>query len=230
MPDTLLFIEDDRPFCEFVEFGLSRKGFQVEVAYNAMTGLQKAYALHPNAVILDIMLPDLDGWQTCAHLREMSEVPIIILTALDAEENILKGLDLGADNYLVKPVTIDELSAQIQAVLRRIRRSNFKDCHHQEGHFSYEHVMVDFDRHEVTVGGQAIYLSPIEFRLLRVLVQHKGRLLPHSFLLREVWGPAYVSKIDSLRLYICILRRKIEQDATQPHLIHNEWGIGYRFE
>jgi DNA-binding response OmpR family regulator len=215
MTDTLLVIEDDRPFCELVEFGLSRKGFQVEVAHNAMTGLQKAYALHPDAVILDIMLPDLDGWQTCARLREMSEVPIIMLTALGATEDVVKGLTLGADNYLVKPVTIEELAAHIQAILRRTVRSDPPGVNGQEGRFTYEHLVVDFDRHEVTVDGQWVYLSRTEFRLLRVLVQHKGRLLSHGFLLREVWGPAYMSEIDYLRLYISYLRRKIEKDATR---------------
>jgi DNA-binding response OmpR family regulator len=215
MTDTLLVIEDDRPFCELVEFGLSRKGFQVEVAHNAMTGLQKAYALHPDAVILDIMLPDLDGWQTCARLREMSEVPIIMLTALGATEDVVKGLTLGADNYLVKPVTIEELAAHIQAILRRTVRSDPPGVKGQEGRFTYEHFVVDFDRHEVTVDGQWVYLSRTEFRLLRVLVQHKGRLLSHGFLLREVWGPAYMSEIDYLRLYISYLRRKIEKDATR---------------
>jgi two-component system KDP operon response regulator KdpE len=231
MTETLLLIEDDITLCEALRFMLTKKGFQVEVANSAITGLQKAYAVKPDAIILDIMLPDMDGWQTCARFREMSDVPIIMLTALGSEENVVKGLNLGADDYIIKPVTAEELSARVRALLRRVSRSSVpsSSSNGRGPIFTYENLVIDFDKHEVTVDGKRIDLSPTEFRLLSVLVRHKGRMLPHEFLLTEVWGPEYVGEIDYLRLYISYLRRKVEKDPTKPSLIHNEWGVGYRF-
>jgi DNA-binding response OmpR family regulator len=233
MTETLLLIEDDITLCEALRFMLTKKGFQVEVANNAITGLQKAYAVKPDAIILDIMLPDMDGWQTCARFREMSDVPIIMLTALGSEENVVKGLNLGADDYIIKPVTAEELSARVRALLRRVTRSSgpgSSSANNGRGPiFTYENLIIDFDKHEVTVDSKRVDLSPTEFRLLSVLVRHKGRMLPHEFLLTEVWGPEYVGEIDYLRLYISYLRRKVEKDPTKPNLIHNEWGVGYRF-
>lgn len=231
MAETLLLIEDDVTLCEALRFMLTKKGFQVEVANSALAGLQKAYAVKPDAIILDIMLPDMDGWQTCARFREMSDVPIIMLTALGSEENVVKGLNLGADDYLVKPVTAEELSARVRALLRRVSRASATNSinNSRSPIFTYENLVIDFDKHEVTVDTNRIDLSPTEFRLLSVLVRHKGRMLPHEFLLTEVWGSEYVGEIDYLRLYISYLRRKIEKDPTKPTLIHNEWGVGYRF-
>jgi two-component system KDP operon response regulator KdpE len=234
MTETLLLIEDDITLCEALRFMLTKKGFTVEVANNAITGLQKAYAVKPDAIILDIMLPDMDGWQTCARFREMSDVPIIMLTALGSEENVVKGLNLGADDYIIKPVTAEELSARVRALLRRVSRSSGPGSSSTSSNgrgpiFTYENLIIDFDKHEVTVEGNRVDLSPTEFRLLAVLVRHKGRMLPHEFLLTEVWGPEYVGEIDYLRLYISYLRRKVEKDPSKPNLIHNEWGVGYRF-
>jgi two-component system KDP operon response regulator KdpE len=233
MTETLLLIEDDVTLCEALRFMLTKKGFHVEVANSAITGLQKAYSVKPDAIILDIMLPDMDGWQTCARFREMSDVPIIMLTALGSEENVVKGLNLGADDYIIKPVTAEELSARVRALLRRVTRSSgpagATTSNGRGPIFTFENLVIDFDKHEVTVDGKRIDLSPTEFRLLSVLVRHKGRMLPHEFLLTEVWGPEYVGEIDYLRLYISYLRRKVEKDPSKPNLIHNEWGVGYRF-
>jgi two-component system KDP operon response regulator KdpE len=208
---------------------LIRNGFQVEVAHNAISGLKEAYALKPDAVILDIMLPDMDGWQVCRRLREMSDVPIIMLSALGSDENVIEGLNLGADDYIVKPVAVEELIARIRALLRRTSRSNPTERNHREPIFTYDYLVIDFDKYEVTVAGEKVKLSPTEFRLLSVLSRYQGRLLPHEFLLSEVWGPEYVSEEEYLRLYISYLRRKIEPDPSKPRLIHNEWGVGYRF-
>jgi len=229
MAMTLLLIDDDVSLCETLRYMLTKKGFQVEVAYNAIAGLQKAYALKPDAILLDIMLPNMDGWQACRRFREMSDVPIIMLTALGSEENIVEGLNLGADDYIVKPVTAEELSARIHALMRRVSRSGTNGSSSREPILTYDGLMIDFDKHEVTVEGKRVDLSPTEFRLLSVLTRHKGRVLPHEYLLTEVWGPEYTGEVDYLRLYVSYLRRKIEKDPTQPSLIHNEWGVGYRF-
>lgn len=233
MAERVLIIEDDTEFSKILELMLIKKGFQVDVAYNALTGLQKAYTYKPDAVLLDIMLPDLDGWQTCARFREMSDVPILMLTALSSEENVIRGLNLGADDYIIKPVTTEELSARLRAVLRRTNHSNNGNNGHtgqsRRAIFTHENLVIDFDRHEVTIDGEWVYLSSTEFRLLSVFAQHQGRILSHEFLLREVWGSEYINEVDYLRLYISYLRRKIEVDSSKPNMIHNEWGIGYRF-
>jgi two-component system KDP operon response regulator KdpE len=229
MATTLLLIDDDVSLCETVRFMLIRNGFQVEVAHNGISGLKQAYALKPDAVLLDIMLPDMDGWQVCRRLREMSDVPIIMLSALGSDENVIEGLNLGADDYIVKPVAVNELIARIRALLRRTSRSNPTKRNHREPIFTYDHLVIDFDKYEVTVAGKKVKLSPTEFRLLSVLSRHQGRLLPHEYLLSEVWGPEYVSEEEYLRLYISYLRSKIETDPSKPRLIHNEWGVGYRF-
>lgn len=227
--NTLLLIDDDVSLCEALRLMLVGKGFQVEMAHDAISGLQKAYAIKPDAILLDLMLPGMDGWQTCRRFREMSDVPIIMLTALDSEENVVEGLNLGADDYIVKPVTADELAARVRAVLRRVSRASSGTSSKRDPIFTQDSLVIDFDKYEVTVDGKRVDLSPTEFRLLSVLVRYKGRVLPHEFLLTEVWGPEYAGEIDYLRLYISYLRRKLEKDPNKPGLIYNEWGVGYRF-
>lgn len=227
MADTLLLIDDDISLCEILRLTLTKRGFEVEVAHDAISGLQKAYALKPDLIILDIMLPDMNGWQTCRRFREMSDVPIIMLTALGSKENMVQGLELGADAYLVKPVTTEELMARIRALLRRASRSKLNENDHTSI-FSYGNLVIDFNKREVTVDHKRVDLTPIEFRLLSILAQHKGRVVPHEYLLREVWGPDYVDEIHYLRLYISYLRQKIEKNSSKPRLIYNKWGVGYR--
>ena len=229
MSSTILLIEDDFILSETLRLMLTQKGFKVEVAGDAIAGLQKAYSIKPDVILLDIMLPGMDGWQACARFREMSDVPIIMLTAVGSNENIVKGLEMGADDYIVKPVTPEELTARIRALLRRVSLAGGKNNHRRSQILSYDFLTIDFDKHEVTVDGQRIDLSPTEFRLLSVLARNKGRMLPHEYLLNEVWGPEYTGDIDYLRLYVSYLRRKLEKDPKKPSLIQNEWGIGYRF-
>jgi two-component system KDP operon response regulator KdpE len=224
----LLIIDDDVQLCELLQLMLTKMDFEVEIAHDAVTGLRKAYTLKPNAIVLDIMMPGMDGWQTCQRFREMTDVPIIMLTALGAEDEVIKGLNLGADDYLVKPVTADELGARVKALLRRVSRSDSTSSH-REPILTQGNLIIDLDKYEVTVDGQRVDLSPTEFKLLSVLAKYKGRVLPHEFLLTEVWGAEYVGEIDYLRLYVSYLRRKLEKDPSNPDLIQNEWGVGYRF-
>jgi two-component system KDP operon response regulator KdpE len=228
----ILVIDDDPDWCELLRCKLSRAKFQVELAHNGMTGLQKAYTFGPDIILLDVMMPQMDGWQTCQRFRELTQAPIILLTALDSATDKIKGLNLGADDYLVKPFNWEELEARIQAALRRASRSstNGKDYYHRSKPiFAQDTLVINQDKHEVTLDGQRINLTPIEFRLLSTLAKHKGRVLPHSYLLTEVWGSEYLNELNSLRLYISYLRRKIEEDPANPRYIHSEWGIGYRF-
>jgi two-component system KDP operon response regulator KdpE len=228
MNAKVLFIDDDIQLSEMVVLVLSDLGFQVELAHDGSTGLRKAYEFKPDIIVLDIMMPGLDGWQTCQRFREMTDVPIIMLTALGSQDNVIKGLNLGADDYLVKPVTAQELAARIRALLRRVSRSN-GNGQKKQPILTQDNLVIDLNKYEVTLDGERVDLSPTEFRLLAVLAKYKGRVLPHEFLLTEVWGAEYSGEIDYLRLYISYLRRKLERDPSNPTLIHNEWGIGYRF-
>jgi two-component system KDP operon response regulator KdpE len=228
MSTTILLVDDDVLLCKTFELILTDMGFGVEMAHNGVEGLKKAYKLQPDVILLDVMMPDMDGWETCQRFKEMCDVPIIMLTAIDSQENVIKGLDLGADDYIVKTVTAEELGARIRAVLRRASRSNVSS-NKQKPVITQDNLVIDFDKHEVTVDNERVDLSPTEFRLLSVLARHKGRVLPHDFLLTQVWGPEYIGEIDYLRLYISYLRRKLEKDPSNPNLIYNEWGVGYRF-
>lgn len=230
MSANVLLIDDDVDLCKVMSLALTKLGFEVETAYDAISGLQKAYAMRPDVVVLDVMMPDMDGWQACERFREMTDIPIIFLTAMGNQSDIVKGLNLGADDYIVKPVTAQELGARVRAVLRRSAQGgNGTSGKSPTPILRFGDLMIDFDKYEVKVGNKRVDLSPTEFKLLSVLTRYKGRVLPHEFLLTEVWGPDYVGEIDYLRLYISYLRRKLEKDPSQPRLIHNEWGVGYRF-
>lgn len=229
MKPTLLVIEDDPVYSNLLNQLLTNKGFQVQVAHDATAGLQFAYSLKPDAVILDIMLPGVDGWQICSRLRDVSDVPIIMLTAFGSKDNVVKGLNLGADDFIIKPVTTNELVARIRAVLRRSAQVKNDNAGSRNEVVIFDNLTVDFRKHQVTVDGKRVNLSPIEFRLLSALIHHQGQILSHEFLLREVWGAEYVGEVEYLRQYISYLRHKLEKDPAKPNLIHNEWGYGYRF-
>jgi two-component system KDP operon response regulator KdpE len=224
MAERILVIEDDCAYAEMLRAGLERIGYKVDLAYNATEGLRRAFQNRPDLVILDIMMPGIDGWQVCQRFREMSDIPILMLTALASEDHKIKGLDLGADEYLVKPVTMEVLAAHIRALLRRAANSDST----LETVYEAQGLTIDIEKRAVTRDGKRIDLSPTEFRLLECLVRNKGRSLSHEFLLNEVWGPA-VEETRYLKLYISYLRHKIEVDPSEPKLILTEWGYGYLF-
>jgi DNA-binding response OmpR family regulator len=228
MATKILLIDDDAYFCKYVHMLLSKQGFDVEVAYDAISGLKCGYANSPDLILLDIMMPGTDGRETLRRFREMSDVPIVLLTALSSEEDMIRGLELGADEYLTKPVASAELIARIQAVLRRTTRSS-RSRRGAVPNFVHDKLVVDFDKREVTVAGERVELTPNEFALLSVLVNNHGRVLSPEFLLREVWGSEYIDEKSYLRLYIRYLRRKLEPDPSHPRMIRTEWGVGYRF-
>jgi two-component system KDP operon response regulator KdpE len=226
MTAKLLLIDNDVTLCTTLKGLLTRKGYQVEVALNGTSGLQKAYLFHPDAIILDIELPDMDGWEVCRRIREMADTPIILHTRLGSGEDMLKSLGLGVDHYIVKPVTGQEVAAHVQAVLRRVSRQNTA---RGKLNFVFGSMLIDYYKREVTVGGQRIDLTPTEFRLLSCLAQYSGRVLSHEFLLSNVWGPEYnSSEADHVRLYVSRLRRKMKRGQPKTDLISTEWGLGYR--
>lgn len=223
----VLVVDDDRDLLKLLELGLEEEGFQVLTALDGSEGLRTAFRAHPDLVILDIMLPGMDGWETCRRLRELSDVPIIMLTAKARDVDVVKGLSIGADDYVVKPFGVAELVARVRACLRRAESA---DSGPKSAVLVSGDLMIDFARHRVTVRGELVDLTPTEFRLLSHLARNSGRVVPHRTLLKEVWGPEYGDELDYLRLYVSYLRRKVEKDPANPEIIKTAWGVGYYLE
>jgi two-component system KDP operon response regulator KdpE len=223
--ETILIIDDDQDLARIVQLSLDREGYQTVIATSGLEGLQEAYRVQPDLVILDIMMPGMDGWEVCRRLGEMSNVPILMLTAKGTEADIVKGLQIGADDYLTKPFSVAELIARIQALLRRAASQLQTD---KPSVFSIGNLTIDLNRRMVMRDGELVDLTPTEFKLLECFVTHRDRVLPHRFLLTEVWGSEYIDETNYLKLYVRYLRRKLEEDPANPQLIVTEWGVGYR--
>ncbi|HEY4689656.1 MAG TPA: response regulator transcription factor [Anaerolineae bacterium] len=219
----ILLIEDDVGLAEFIQYQLQRESYQVTVALRGEDGLRRAYEWQPDLILLDIMMPEMDGWKVCQRLREMSNVPIIFTTALGAEKDVVRGLEMGADDYLIKPFGPKELIARIQAVLRRHAYNQPKNTLYHNGR-----LRVDVEQHEVHVDGKPVVLTPMEFKLLECLVKSEDKVLSHAHLLTQVWGAAYENRRQYLKLYVWYLRQKLEEDPAHPKLILTERGVGYR--
>ena len=222
----LLIVEDDTDLVKALELYFSRAGWEVLVAKNGQEGLQKLYDERPNVVILDIAMPKMDGWEVCRRIRELSDVPILILTARAQEDERVKGLKLGADDYVVKPFSLKELEARVDAVMRRARAAKPQKTGIL---FANEELVIDADRLMVTRQGKHIDLTPTELRLLLMLAENVGRVLTHRQILEKIWGAEYADDLDYVKLFIYRLRRKIESDPENPIYILSERGIGYRF-
>jgi two-component system KDP operon response regulator KdpE len=225
MPTSLLLVSDDVYLYKTLPGALAGREFLVNVARTAASGLKKAYSISPDVVLLDDALPEEHSQQLCTRLKDLSGVPILLLMACPSPEDIVLGLRMGADTVLGKSLGLEELVARIRALLRRVPSSRRK---HWPLPFSYDGLTIDFASREITLDGRFVNLSPTEYRLLVLLAQHQGRVLPHNFLLREVWGPEFVSELNYLRLYISYLRHKLERNPARPRLILSEWGVGYR--
>lgn len=226
MGEKILIVDDDPISVELVEHGLNGAGYEIITASDGQEALRAFFSNQPNLVILDISMPKLSGYEVCQRIREMSNTPIIILTALGREQDIVKGLDLGADDYLTKPFRMGELLARIRANLRRVHTESEADT----TTYSDDYMSIDLDARRVAIRGEIIKLTPTEFKLLAILVKNKGRLLEFRQLLEGVWGFEYIDDIDYLRVYIWYLRRKLEPDPQNPIYILNELNTGYRFE
>ena len=222
----LLIVEDDTDLVKALELYFSRVGYQVLVAKNGLEGLQKLYDERPSIVLLDIAMPRMDGWEVCRRIRELSDVPIVILTARVQEEERVKGLKLGADDYVVKPFSLKDLEARLEAVLRRSRAARPQRTGIV---FANEALVIDADRLTVTRDGKHLDLTPTELRLLMLLAENVGRVLAHRQILEKIWGAEYADDLDYVKLFIYRLRRKIEVDPQNPAYILSERGIGYRF-
>jgi len=228
VPKKVLIIDDDPAFVRLVEQGLTPAGFEVLTAASGIEGLHLLFAHRPDIVLLDVVMPEMDGWQTCSRIRDITDVPVIMLTAQkNAEEDIVRGLDCGADNYLIKPVGRRELVGRVQAVMRRAELSLPEE---KKGTtFSDGYLTVDIVQRQVLINGERVRLTPIEFRLLALLLQNAGRILTHKQLLEGVWGWEYIDDLDYVRIYIWHLRQKIEPDQSNPKYVITESGVGYSF-
>lgn len=225
MAEKILVIDDEEPTLQLISLLLERKGYEVLKAMRAEDGLRKAYRNHPDLVLLDVMMPEMDGWEVCRRLRELSDVPIIFLTAKGDVKDAVRGLEMGADDYIVKPYDNDELVARVRAHLRRVPAPQIAE----ELVFDGGDFRINFINREVRVRGQQVHLTPKEFNLLGVLVRNAGRVITRAELVKEAWGPEYTDAIDSLKLYVHYLRQKVETDPQRPEFILTSRGVGYRF-
>jgi two-component system KDP operon response regulator KdpE len=221
----ILIVDDDLSLAQLLDSQLTSRGFLVITAYDGEDGLRKAYQGQPDLIILDVMLPGMDGFEVCRRLRDFSDVPIIFLTARNTDSGVLKGFGSGADDYLKKPFNIEELLARIRAILRRMTSEEF-----DPDFYCDENLEIDLRRKVVLLNGDHIHLSGTEFKLLSVLIRRRGDVLPHKHLIEEVWGPGFSDSTSLLQLYIGYLRKKIDQDHDRPKYINTEWGIGYWFQ
>ncbi len=225
---TILVIDDDLATRELVASTLEREHYAILTAPDGQAGLRKMYEARPDLIILDINMPMMDGWTVCQRVREVSNIPVIMLTAQDSPEEIIKGLEMGADDYVIKPFDLLVLVARVRATLRR---ATHDPTLFKAGiAYSDSYLSVNLDERRVVVRGDHVRLTPTEFDLLAYLVENNPRIIPYRELLSEVWGFEYIDDIDYLRVYIWHLRRKLEPDSKNPTYIINELGVGYRFQ
>ncbi len=223
----LVLVVDDEPrIIRFVRINLEMEGFRVIEASDGLDALNQVREKMPDMVLLDVMMPEMDGFETLRMIREVDNVPVIMLTVRSSEADKVRGLDLGADDYMTKPFSPRELVSRVRAVLRR-----FQPLTPAEASLLKidSRLSVDFNTAEVLVDGERVKLRPTEFRLLRQLIENAGWTVPHSTLLSKVWGYEYKDEISYLRLYVNYLRKKIEPDPAHPQYIFTERGMGYRF-
>jgi DNA-binding response OmpR family regulator len=219
---TILVVDDDHGLRELIRINLEHEGYGVLQAANGVQCVSSVREQRPDMVILDVMMPEMDGLEACGKVREFSQVPILMLTAKVQSEDVITGLDKGADDYLLKPFNMDELSARIRALLRRVPPA------YRPLSAGDEQIQIDQQKREVRVRGEVVDLTPTEYHLLLILTENAGKVVEHETLLRAVWGQEYTRDNDYLKVYIWHLRRKIEVDPRNPKLLLTEWGVGYR--
>ena len=222
----ILVVDDEERMVRFIRLNLEHDGFRVTEAFRGSQAIDRLRSSLPDLVLLDVMLPDLDGFEVLKMIREVSTVPVIMLTAKGEEDDRVKGLEMGADDYITKPFSPRELVSRVRAVLRRTEA--YAGSTHELIEVD-DRLRLDFDRHEVWVDNKLVNLRPTEYRLLYHLVQNAGWVISHDQLLANVWGYEYRDEPHYVRLYINYLRKKIEKDPANPVYIQTERGVGYRF-
>jgi DNA-binding response OmpR family regulator len=221
----ILIIEDDAKYSKSLKVVLENKGYEIITALDGISGIKSALNHLPDLIILDFMLPNMDGVQTCRRLRSLTKTPIIILTARNDEASMVQGLDSGADDFLVKPSPHNILVAKIEAILRRSGNDNQLNAQYSDAYLTLELI-----KGKVSANGEDAKLTSTELRLLAYLFRNSDRVVPHEELIKEVWGEHSTTDKRSLKLYILYLRRKIEPNPDKPTYLKTAWGIGYRFQ
>jgi DNA-binding response OmpR family regulator len=222
MKTKILLVDDDLTLLHLLSQYLRESDFDVVEAIDGQKGLRLAFEEKPDMVLLDVMLPGMDGWEVCARLREMTNIPIIMLTAKTTEADKLRGFQIGVDDYLTKPFSFAELVARMQAILGRAHSQSINN-----DFISHGEILLDMQRYKASLGNRTLDLTPTEFRLLEVLVKHKGRVVSDGELMQEVWGP-YRNDPALIRRFILTLRKKLEIDPSKPIWIRTARGFGYR--
>lgn len=246
----VLIIDDDADLLQLASLIFKKAGAQVVTAHDGLDGLSKLFMHHPGLIILDVMMPGNNGFDVCQRIRQVSDEPLIMLTSLNREQDVLQGLAAGADDFLSKPFNSEILLARAESVLRRSQRSNGNNGHNGNGHnghngsnghnghngsstfVSYNdgYLSIDIEKHEVLIRGKRIKLTPVEFRLLTYLARNAGKLMTFEKILVNVWGNEYRGSMEHVHVYISHLRKKVEEDAKNPHYIMTIHGMGYIFE
>jgi DNA-binding response OmpR family regulator len=223
----ILVIDDDSQLRRMMEYPLTREGAIVLLAENGKEGLRQFYTHQPDLVLLDVMMPEMHGWDACQSIRKLSDVPIIMVTALGNDEDVIHGLSLGADDYIIKPFNVNVFVARVQAALRRTE----KGMELKQGTaYADSHLTVDIDQRRVLAGGVDVTLTATEFRLLAYLIENAGRVMSFELILESVWGWDNTEDVNYIRVYISHLRKKLEKDPKNPEYIQNVQGVGYFFE
>lgn len=221
---NILVIEDDKTIQNFMRITLKTKGYKCTIAEDGLTGISLYYANRPELILLDLGLPDMDGMEVLEQIRQESDVPVIIVSARGQEKEKVAALDAGADDYVMKPFSAGELLARIRVAIRH-RQPAVK----QEQEFTLDYFKMDFEKRKVFVRGEEVHLTPIEYKMMILLVTNAGKVLTHHHIQQEVWGYEATDDYQSLRVFMANIRRKIEENTTKPRFILTEVGVGYRF-
>ena len=225
----ILVIDDDVFVRDIVLETMSKEGATVFTAENGSDGLRQFYAAQPDVVLLDVMMPHITGWEVCRQIRQLSDVPIIMLTSLNKEEDIVRGLDYGAIDYVTKPFSTKILAARIRSALRQVHAKTPSEKDKKQA-FADDYLRIDLDEQRVFINNEVVKLTKTEFRLLAYFVQNLGLVLAFEQILENVWGWAYQDSIQYVHVYVSRLRQKLEPDPQNPRYIITEYGTGYRFE
>lgn len=220
----ILAVDDERQIRRSLQINLEARGYEVMIAESGEEAIQIITHRLPDLALVDLLLPGMDGIELTRYLCETYQIPVIILSAIGDEEKKIKALEVGADDYVTKPFSMDELAARIRSVLRRTA-----SAHGTDSPFKFGELQVDFDRREVRIREKLVKLTPTEYDLLKYLIQNVGKILTHGTILKAVWGPAYMDQAQYLRVFIGNLRKKLEKNTARPQYILTDPGVGYRF-
>jgi len=223
----ILLIDDDTDLLHLASLLFKKAGAHIFTAHDGLEGISKLFTCNPDLIILDVMMPGTNGFEVCQRIRQVSNAPIIMLTALNDEQDMLRGLDSGADDFLTKPFNPDVLLARAKTVLRRSAKGNAQSTNFQ---FNNGHLSIDIERRHVLVDETRVKLTPIEFRLLVYLARNAGKVLTFNHILSNVWGDEYRGSVDYVHVYVSHLRNKIEENAKAPRYVLTVHGVGYMFE